>query len=175
MTMQSNLASYFPAPLIRILVAAVVIAIVCYFVSGLHDKPASAESMTPEAIAARLQPVAHVMLAEAAASGAPSGGPSGASALMGGKAVYSATCSGCHGEGVAGAPKVGDKKAWAPRIAQGFDTLVKHAIDGFTGKAGTMPPNGGGTYEPVEMARAVAYMADQSGASFREPTTFPKK
>jgi len=67
---------------------------------------------------------------------------------------------------VAGAPKAGDKKAWAPRIAQGYDTLVKHATEGYKG----MPPKGGGAdLDPQEVARAVAWMANQGGASFKEP------
>jgi cytochrome c5 len=60
-----------------------------------------------------------------------------------GKALFEAACTACHGAGIAGAPKAGDKAAWAPRIAQGKDTLYKHAIEGFTGKAGIMPPKGG--------------------------------
>jgi cytochrome c len=52
-------------------------------------------------------------------------------------------CVACHGSGVAGAPKLGDAAAWAPRIAKGADTLNKHAIDGFQGEAGFMPPKGG--------------------------------
>jgi cytochrome c5 len=56
-----------------------------------------------------------------------------------------AGCHLCHGAGIAGAPKAGDKAAWAPRIAQGKATLYEHAIKGFTGKNGTMPPKGGQT------------------------------
>jgi len=54
-----------------------------------------------------------------------------------------AGCHLCHGNGIGGAPKAGDKAAWAPRIAQGKATLYEHAIKGFTGKAGVMPPKGG--------------------------------
>ena len=61
-----------------------------------------------------------------------------------GKSVYGKTCSMCHAAGVAGAPKPGDKADWGPRIAQGKDTLYKHAIEGFTGPdGGIMPPKGG--------------------------------
>ena len=49
----------------------------------------------------------------------------------------------CHQTGVAGAPKLGDKADWGPRIAQGKDTLYKHAIEGFNGAKGAMPPKGG--------------------------------
>lgn len=60
-----------------------------------------------------------------------------------GEAPYKQVCVMCHGAGVAGAPKVGDKAAWEPRIAQGKDTLYKHALEGFTGQAGMMPAKGG--------------------------------
>jgi cytochrome c5 len=163
--------SVFPAPLLRILVTAVPIVLVCFLASGLHEQHAAANAMAPEAIAARLQPVAQAQLTP----GTAPGGPAKVAALLKGQAVYEATCSACHGEGVAGAPKFGDKAAWAPRIARGFNTLVKHALEGFTGKSGAMPPKGGGNYEDVEVARAVAYMADKAGASFAEPATLAKK
>ncbi len=59
-----------------------------------------------------------------------------------GEETYKAVCSACHAAGIAGAPKVGDKAAWAPRIAQGKETLYSHAIKGFQGKAGMMPAKG---------------------------------
>jgi len=62
-----------------------------------------------------------------------------------GKKVFDTTCMVCHGTGVAGAPKFGDKTSWAPRIAQGKETLYMHALNGFTGKSGVMPPRGGNT------------------------------
>jgi cytochrome c5 len=62
-----------------------------------------------------------------------------------GEAVFNQACVACHGAGVAGAPKFGDKAAWAPRIAQGTDTLHQHALQGFQGKSGFMPPKGGRT------------------------------
>jgi cytochrome c5 len=106
------------------------------------------------------------------AANVPSNGPK---VLLNGQAVYEGLCFGCHRDGLSGAPKFGDKEAWAPRIAHGFNTFVKHAIEGFTGKTGNMPPKGGGTYDNVEVARAVAYMANHAGASFSEPATFPKE
>jgi len=171
MNNNNTLASFFPPPLLRILAAAVPVVIVCYFLSGLHNISAAAEKMTKEAVIERLQPVAYL----AVAAQAQAAGAGASSALKTGKAVYEEACSACHGEGIAGAPRIGDKKAWQGRIAQGFDSLVKHAIDGFTGKSGMMPPKGGGSAEDVEVARAVAYMADKSGASFPEPMSVPKK
>ena len=60
-----------------------------------------------------------------------------------GPATYEAVCKTCHAVGLAGAPKAGDKAAWAPRVAQGKETLYKHAIGGYNGKAGVMPAKGG--------------------------------
>ena len=59
-----------------------------------------------------------------------------------GEALFQQTCSACHGAGIAGAPKAGDKAAWAPRIAKGTATLYDHALHGYTGTAGVMPAKG---------------------------------
>lgn len=76
-----------------------------------------------------------------------------------GKSVYNKTCSLCHAAGVAGAPKPGDKAEWAPRIAQGKDTLYKHALEGFTGSKGAMPARGGGaSLSDDEVKAAVDHM-----------------
>jgi len=76
-----------------------------------------------------------------------------------GKKVFDTTCMVCHGTGVAGAPKFGDKSLWAPRIAQGKETLYLHALNGFTGKSGVMPPRGGNTtLTDSDVKAAVDYM-----------------
>ncbi|WP_313071208.1 c-type cytochrome [Melaminivora sp.] len=99
----------------------------------------------------------------AAASGAAAGGAATASADAG-KGVYDKTCFACHGAGIAGAPKLGDKADWGPRIAQGKDTLYKHAIQGYTGSKGVMPPKGGATnLSDDEVKSAVNYMVGQAG------------
>jgi cytochrome c5 len=79
-----------------------------------------------------------------------------------GKATFNKTCAVCHAAGVAGAPKPGDKADWGPRIAQGMDVLNKHAIEGFTGAKGQMPPKGGSTASDDEVKAAVKYMTDAS-------------
>ncbi|TFV92915.1 cytochrome c5 family protein, partial [Oxalobacteraceae bacterium OM1] len=76
-----------------------------------------------------------------------------------GKKLYESACVACHGAGVAGAPKFGDKAAWAPRIQQGKPTLYEHAIKGFQGKNGMMPPKGGSAASEDEVKAAVDYMA----------------
>ncbi len=85
--------------------------------------------------------------------------------LTKGQTVYEGGCVACHKAGLMGAPKLGDKAAWAPRIAQGNKVLVNNAINGFQGKVGKMLPKGGNaslTNDDVE--NAVAYMAKQGGS-----------
>jgi cytochrome c5 len=69
-------------------------------------------------------------------------------------ALYSQVCSACHAAGVAGAPKFGDKAAWAPRLAAGVDGLTASAIKG----KGAMPPKGGSTATEADIKTVVAYM-----------------
>jgi cytochrome c5 len=77
----------------------------------------------------------------------------------GGEGTYKTSCAACHSAGIAGAPKSGDKAAWAPRIAQGKDTLYKHAVLGFQGKGGVMPAKGGNTsLSDADVKAAVDYM-----------------
>ena len=93
----------------------------------------------------------------------PGAGTMTANDIAQGEKVYNQSCKSCHGTGVAGAPKLGDKAAWADRIAQGMDTLEKNAISGFTGKTGTMPPKGGNAaLSDDDVKAAVEYMASNS-------------
>jgi cytochrome c5 len=85
--------------------------------------------------------------------------------LKSGEEVFKAQCTTCHSTGAAGAPKFGDAGAWAARIKTGFDALVTSAMKG----KGAMPAQSGGDFEDVEIARAVAYMANAGGAKFAEP------
>ena len=87
-------------------------------------------------------------------------------ALAAGDAVFKAQCIACHGApGIPGAPHLNDAAAWAPRIGQGYATLLEHALKG----KGAMPPQGGGDFEDLEIGRAVVYMANAGGASFPVP------
>ena len=81
-----------------------------------------------------------------------------------GKEIFDHLCTSCHTSGVAGAPKVGDKPAWGPRLAAGIDTVIKHAIEGYHGPDGNfMPPKGGNPALTAEqVTNAVHWMADQS-------------
>ncbi len=88
---------------------------------------------------------------------------SAATDLVAGKKTYETSCVTCHKTGLMGAPKCGDKAAWAPRIAQGVPVLVSHATNGFKGKVGMMPPKGGtATLTPAEISNAVAYIVKSS-------------
>jgi cytochrome c5 len=82
--------------------------------------------------------------------------------LADGKAVYDATCHVCHAKGELGAPKIGDKIVWAPRIDQGMEVLFSHAIYGFK----RMPPKGTDIYRAnAEIEAAVKYMVQESKSS----------
>ena len=91
------------------------------------------------------------------------GNPAEAANAGKGQGVYMNFCAPCHASGVAGAPKVGDKAAWTPRLKQGEKTLIEHATQGYQGKSGFMPARGGNAaLSDNEVADAVAYMAAQS-------------
>lgn len=80
-----------------------------------------------------------------------------------GEQTFKTACFACHGTGAAGAPKLGDKANWAPRISQGMATLEEHAIKGYKGKSGVMPAKGGRTdISDADVKAAVAYMVSQS-------------
>jgi cytochrome c5 len=118
--------------------------------------------MDENAVAARIKPVGEVNLAGAGgeASAAPSmKQASAAPAAKSGEQVYQSICGACHGAGLLGSPKLGDKAAWKQRLAQGSATLYDHAIKGIR----TMPPKGGNTaLTDGEVKAAVDYMAGKS-------------
>jgi len=113
----------------------------------------------------RIAPVARVAVAgqDNSALAPPASAGAVAATDMAGDEVYKQVCAMCHDAGVAFAPKLGDKAAWATRIAQGSETLNKHAIEGFQGKAGFMPPKGGRIdLTDQSVMNAVEYMVAQS-------------
>ncbi|WP_028455498.1 c-type cytochrome [Chitinilyticum litopenaei] len=115
----------------------------------------SRPTMTASAVNARIAQVGTEKVVEGGAPGTRSG-----------QAVYESLCFSCHATGAQGAPKFEDVAAWSSRIAKGFDTLSKHAIEGFN----AMPARGGGAdLTDDEVKRAVAFMANKAGASFEEP------
>ena len=109
----------------------------------------------------RIAPVARVAVAgqDNTALEPPAAEPAAAAVDLAGEDVYNQACVACHGTGVAGAPKFGDKAAWTERLAQGSDTLNKHALQGYQGKAGFMPAKGGRTdLSDQSVLNAVEYM-----------------
>ena len=99
----------------------------------------------------------------APAVGSESGSAAPAAMPKDGTELFQQTCSACHGTGIGGAPKAGDKAAWAPRIAAGKATLYEHALKGFQGSAGVMPPKGGRMDAPDDLIKqAVDHMVQMA-------------
>jgi cytochrome c5 len=139
------------APIIAI---ALIIGLIAHIqgTHGEHDSLAYNDKATD----ARIKPVGDVVIVDASAVRVEKEG----------SVVFAEVCTSCHTAGALGAPKFGDKAAWAPRIAKGYDTLIKHALGGFN----QMPARGGNPdLSDIEVARAVAYMANDAGAKFVPP------
>jgi cytochrome c5 len=140
------------------LVIVIGIILLVSFVTNTHTAGAGTESQSATAVNARIAPMA--------AEGFTLRDANAPKVFQGAEAVYTAVCAACHASGLAGAPKIGDAAGWGTRIAQGYEMLVKHAIEGIR----AMPPKGGNPdLDDIEVARAVVYMANQSGAKFKEP------
>ena len=134
------------------------IFLIVQLVLGIQEehKPDASSAAAQKATAARIKPVAQLVALDKNAPRVEKAG----------KEVYDAVCVSCHGSGALGAPKFESKGDWGSRIGQGYDTLVKHAIEGIR----QMPARGGdGDLSDIEVARAVAYMANSAGAKFKEP------
>ena len=118
--------------------------------SETQEKQMLVESHYLKGVSERVEPFAHVAVAgqdNSALKIQPTtpAGSAGAGLAMPktGDELYETACKACHGAGIAGAPKAGDKAAWGPRVAKGKDILYDHALHGFTGTAGMMPAKGG--------------------------------
>jgi cytochrome c5 len=121
------------------------------------------------AVAERIRPLSQVYLpGEEAAAGDPVVTEAPASApvatVLSGPQVYNQACIACHGSGVGGAPTLNDAAAWESRIAQGDDVLYQHAIEGYTGQSGYMPPKGGRLDLADDVVKAaVDFMVGEAG------------
>jgi cytochrome c5 len=152
-----------PGQLIAAVIAAfavpiIVIILLAYYVNQSTRTGAGTDGLADATVVSRIAPIAQVTVRDANAP----------HVFKTGEEVFKAVCTTCHTPGAAGAPKFGNSADWAPRIAQGYDTLVHTAL---TGK-GAMPARGGTSpddYSDYEIARAVVYMADHAGANFPEP------
>lgn len=134
---------------------AIIILLVNMVVTGTKTG-AGSDALSGEAVARRIAPVAGFELVDANAP----------KVFKTGEQVFATVCTACHTAGVAGAPKLGDNAAWAPFIKAGYDEMMKVALHG----KGGMPAKGGNpALSDYEVARAVVYMANKSGASLPEP------
>ena len=132
---------------LSIALAVVLMAVVVPF--SMSGKGKSDSVSNADDVESRIAPIAKI---EMQAGGGDGG-------VKDGKTVYNTVCAGCHGAGVMGAPKFGDKAAWAPRIGQGLPTLVSHAINGIR----AMPARGGAaSLTDDEVKGAVEYMVNGS-------------
>jgi cytochrome c5 len=138
------------------LVPIIIIVMLVHLATSEDIVGSGSSAQTSEAIASRIKPVAGFNLVDANAP----------KVFKTGQQVFDSTCTACHTAGVAGAPKIGDASAWAPLIKTGYDAMLKIALHG----KGAMPPKGGNpSLSDFEIERAVVYMANKSGASFKEP------
>lgn len=139
-----------------------IIVLLVQYVANNPTTGAGSDGQSPEAIAARLKPVAD--------EGFTLRDVNAPRQLQAGVDIYKSTCAACHDSGAAGAPKTGDAAGWTARLAKGYDKLVANAINGI----GAMPAKGGNPdLDDVEVARAVVHMANLSGAKFKEPEVKP--
>jgi cytochrome c5 len=154
---------------IRFLPLLVAVALTACGEKNTSTETASAPPAAPAASAAPAPAPAPQAAPSAAAAAAPSASATAAAStsaaapstadLAKGEKVYNATCQACHAAGVLGAPKFGDKALWAPRIAQGIDTLHNNAINGIR----MMPPKGGNAaLSDDEVKAAVDYMVSKA-------------
>jgi cytochrome c5 len=144
--------------ILSLLGAQIVPAVIVFMIAGvvMGIRAGHSEGESAATIAERIKPVGEVTLK----------GVGGPQVMKSGEQVVNETCNACHGTGALGAPKIGDKGAWGPRIGQGFDTLIKNATNGIR----AMPARGGNAdLADEEVAGAIAYMANKSGASFKAP------
>jgi len=141
-----------------VLAAPAIIAIGFYLVSNTVSADDAAPNARMEAkILENIKPVGKVNIGSVAVAATA---PVAAAGPRSGKDIFSSTCVACHGTGVAGAPRVGDKAAWSPRASRGIDGLLKSAIHGLN----AMPPKGTcAACSDAELKGAIEYMLKQSG------------
>ncbi len=139
-----------------LLAVLVALTVVIFVVAQIVSSSTKAKAVASDAsLADRIKPVGELALASAVAV---ANGVIPAAHAADGAGIYTKTCSVCHAAGVAGAPKLGDKAAWAPRIAQGMDKLYTNSIKG----KNAMPPKGTYAGPEADVKAAVDYMVSKS-------------
>ena len=147
---------------ILVAIAIAIFALARTVASRTQDIDVRAEAQYLKSVDGRIQPFAQeavagqdntslAIKADTSAAAAPGGS---AAIPKDGAEVFQQTCSVCHGQGIAGAPKAGDRAAWAPRIAKGKPVLYQHALQGFQGTSGVMPAKGGRADLPDDLIKA---------------------
>ncbi|MBI5911239.1 MAG: cytochrome c5 family protein [Betaproteobacteria bacterium] len=140
---------------LALLAAILIVVMLSQFISNMRSVDKDSPAMTPEAVAKRLKPVGDVAFADTGGAAETGAAPGAAAGKADGKKIYEANCSACHGSGVAGAPKAGDKAAWAPRLKAGMNALYASSIKG----KGAMPAKGGNTaLADADVKAAVDYL-----------------
>jgi cytochrome c5 len=147
-------------------VAICLFALARVVASHTQERQVLSEADYAKNVAARIAPPSEEAIAghDNSALAIKEPGPAGAGSAAvtipkNGTELFEQTCSACHAQGIAGAPRAGDKAAWAPRIAEGKAVLYEHAIQGYTGSAGVMPAKGGRTDVPDDLVKqAVDHM-----------------
>ena len=161
--MSQKTNTYFGISVVTLVVVGGLVALILNIMSGVLGGGTASADMGAAAVEARIKPAGKLNTGAPIAVAAAPAPAAAAAVARSGDAVYNASCVACHGTGAAGAPKLGDTAAWGDRIAQGMDTLVQHAIAGFQGKTGVMPPRGTcGNCSDDELKAAVEYMVSQS-------------
>jgi cytochrome c5 len=142
------------------LIPITVIVMLAQLVTGSGAFTKDNPGMSDEAIAKRLKPVGEVQVSD----------PNAPKVEKSGKQVVEAHCAACHATGALNAPKIGDKTTWGKLIKEGLETITAVAIKGVR----QMPARGGNPdLSDTEVARAVVYMANLSGATWQEPESKP--
>jgi cytochrome c5 len=141
--------------LLAFIVPVLVIVLLVMFVANTPRTGVGTFSLTPEATEARIRPVAGFEFRDMSVP----------VAARAGNVVYKAQCAACHDTGAAGAPRITDNVAWNPRISQGLDALILASLKG----KGAMPAQSGGEFTDHEIALATVYLANRSGADFKDP------
>jgi cytochrome c5 len=146
---------------ILVAIAIAIFALARNVASHTQDEDVRAEAQYLKSVDGRIQPFSQEAVAgqdntrlaiKTEATPAATGGS--AAIPKDGAEVFQQTCSVCHGQGIAGAPKAGDRAAWAPRIAKGKAVLYQHALQGFQGSSGVMPAKGGRADLPDDLIKA---------------------
>jgi len=166
---QEDHASFIKTPqqlvvviLLAFVLPIVIIAMLAHLATSIVTYDSDHPAMSEQSIAQRIKPIGQVTLVD----------PNAPKVVKTGEDVYKQVCQACHGTGALNAPKVGDKALWGKLIKDGLDAIAANAIKGIR----QMPPRGGNPdLSDLELRRAIVYMANQSGANWKEPEAVAAK